>query len=525
MSFWRRIKTPRKKEASKSSAYELIKAKIGNDGKLPHSFTLEETPAPNQIGYMPGAMDGIGIYHMGGSDEKEVTERIVGFLKKYFETGKEQYISKIEAVLVESRAISVIDPVLETLQESCSHINLDNIFSSSINLARTSENLEIIKIAIGILGLLELSANEEAREIITTLGLYEDFTLYAVVAAANWSNGNDIIFRIAQHVTSWGKIHAVERLKPETEEIREWILREGCSNGVMNSYLGLTCAINGNLISALRQDTLDEKLFSSVAIIIDALLDEGPVSGISEYEHAKEALELYMHHAHKHSHSVVHLWHMLNLRNWSESAEVEYKYNTLEQCNKIINSSDWKEKIIKGLELPDDFAFFCATNAASRLDIDISAKLFEAVKKDPLKHAWHMSQLMKNPSMADEIISIYESILPLDDMAEGMGDYLFSGKLNQEHQCLDFILPELVNYPLQGASLIKTGLNSRIVRNRNMACHALSGWVKMQGKPLTDISPELNYEIVRIYGIEVNEQTKEVMKKLIDGGYEDYEAL
>jgi len=510
----------------KSSIYELVKTNLEADGKLPYAFTLEEKPAPNQIGYMPGAMDGIGVYHMGGGNGKKVTKKVVSLLKKYFKTSKREYISKIEAILSDSRAIFVMDSVLENIQNNRKRINLDSVFASSIGLAKTSGDIEIIKIAIGLLGLLELSENEDAREIIATLGLYEDFTLYAVVAAAKWSNGNDIVFKIAQKVTSWGKIHAVERLEPENDEIREWILREGCSNGVMDAYLGLTCAVKGDLISALRQNTLDEKLFDSVAIIIDALLDEGPTSGISEYGHAKEALELYMCHAQKHVDSVVHLWRMLNLRNWAESAKVDYRDKIWAQCNEIINKFDWKKKIVEIIEQPDDdFTFFCACNAASRLDIDVSTELFVLVKKDPLKYSWHMAQLLKNPNMATEIIDLCETILPLGDMALGMGDHLFSDKLNQEHQCLDFVLPELAAYPMQGIKLIQTGLNSRVTRSRNMACRALAGWVKTQGKPLADISAELHSEIVRIHDIEVNEQTKETMKKLIDGGYEEYETI
>ena len=106
-----------------------------------------------------------------------------------------------------------------------------------------------------------------------------------------------------------------------------------------------------------------------------------------------------------------------------------------------------------------------------------------------------------------------------------MGDYLFSDKLNQEHQCLDFVFPELAKYPMQGIKLIQTGLNSRVIRGRNMACRALSGWVKVQGKPLAEISAELYSEIVRIHDVEVNEQTKETMKKLIYGGFEDHEPI
>jgi hypothetical protein len=310
----------------------------------------------------------------------------------------------------------------------------------------------------------------------------------------------------------------VERLEPETDEIRDWILRDGCANDVMDAYLGLTCAVKGDLISVLRQDSIDSKMFGSVAIIIDALLDEGPVSGISEYEYAGEALSRYLVHAKQHAVNVENLWRILNLRSWAENAEIDYKDEILGGCAEIINQPEWSEKVVAIVKLRDDnFAFFCACNAADRMDIDISAPLFEAVKTEPLKYYAHMPTLMRRPDMAMQIIDLCEAVLPLDEMAEGMGDYLFADKLNHEHQCLDFVLSELAGYPLRGMRLIKTGLNSPVVRGRSIACRALSGWVKSEGKPLSDISPELYTEIARIHKIEVNEQTKETMQKLLDG--------
>ena len=61
-------------------------------------------------------------------------------------------------------------------------------------------------------------------------------------------------------------------LQPETDEIRDWILRKGCANDIMDEYLGLECANKGGLIFALRQDSIDDDLYEGVAIIIDALL-------------------------------------------------------------------------------------------------------------------------------------------------------------------------------------------------------------------------------------------------------------
>lgn len=506
----------------KTSAYERIKESIGADGKLPHTFTLDKKPEPNQIGFMPGAMDGIGIFHAGRDDEAKLVKQIVSLLKKYFKTESDRYIGKIENAIADGRAISLIDPILQSIRDDHKGIDPSKAFSLSFQLVQTSENTEIVKIGLGLLGLFDLGSPYEVSDVVATLATYDDFTLYAVVAASNWANGNEVIFRIAKSVIGWGKIHAVERLEPETEEIRKWILRDGCANGVMDAYLGLVCAVKGDLISALRQDSLESDMFDSIAVIIDALLDEGPVEGISEYEHAEEALLRYLYHAKTHSNGVEHLWRILNLHGWAEDAEVDYREEILAHCAEIINRPEWSAKVIAAIaNSNDNFEFFCACNVANRMDIDASAELFAVFKADPLKHYGQIPNLMKKPEIAAQIIELYETALPLGDMAEGMGDYLFSDKLNQEHQCLDFVLPELAAYPLQGVKLIKTGLNSRIVRGRNMACRALSGWSKHLNKPISDISPELYDEIARICKIEVNEQTKETVQKLLDGETED----
>jgi hypothetical protein len=297
-------------------------AAVGADGKLPRTFSLEAERAPNEFGFMPGAMDDIGVFHADGRNNQEkAIKEAVGLLNRYFKTAKEQYLVRIEAFLADNRAVSVIDPILNSFRSNHEGLKPEQVVNLCLNILKTSRNIELVKIAIGLLGLFDLGNVREITETVATLGLYDDFTLYAVVAASNWSGGNDIVCHIAKHVEGWGKIHAVERLEPENPEIREWILRDGCSNSIMDAYLGLVCAEKGDLISALRQDVIDDSLFAGTAIIVDALLDEGPVNGISEYAHAEEALTLYLRHALKHVRRPEQLWRVLNVRLWAEDAE------------------------------------------------------------------------------------------------------------------------------------------------------------------------------------------------------------
>jgi hypothetical protein len=503
---------------SDSSAYERITANLDENGKLPRDFSLEPERAPNELSFMPGAMDGIGVFHAGrGDNPDEAVKKAIESLTEYFKSGGDESLVAIEAVLDEHRAISIIDPILDGIRSGSKEIEPGRILESSLNIIQSSDNIELIKIGIGVLGLFELGGFDNIAVILSNIGAYDDFTLYAVVAASNWTGGNDLVFNIAKRVDGWGKIHAVERLEPENDEIREWILRDGCANSVMDAYLGLECAVKGDLIAALRKETVDGKMFDSISIIIDALLDEGPVPGISEYEYAEEALSLYLHHASVHAQDVGQLWRVLNVRLWANDAKVEYKNDVLEKCDEIAERSDWQDKIFAAVRQPDDeHRFFCACNAASRMDIDISSELFAAVKEQPLKHCAYIPRLFKDADKARELIALCESILPLAEMAEGMGDYIFADKFGREHQCLDYILPELAAYPLSGANLIKTGLNSRVRRGRNMALRALAGWEHLLGKPLCEITPELCDEVRRISEIEVNEDIKRTMISLID---------
>lgn len=510
-----------------ASVYEKIEANIGEDGKLPSTFLIEVEQKPGRLQFAPGMLDRMAVFSQESSKEEKVVKDMVRLLNRFCKAPQWQYLFDMELTLAGYQAISVFSPIMYHFCSKYGHrLGVKKILGAAFRITQESTSVELVKIGIGLFGLTDYwgtdKAIDSAEKVLSNLALYEEFTSYVVFAISSWAAGNRITFQIAQTVDGWGKIYAVEQLEPETEEIREWILREGCSNGVMDAYLGLECAVKGDLISALRQESLDDQLFNSVAIIINALLDEGPVSGISAYEHAKEALMLFLRHAQEHTHSINHLWRILQVQKWAEDAKVDYKDEVFAQCVEITQCACWQDKIISIVERHDDaFEFFCACKSADQLGIDISAALFDVVTADPIEYHSYIPQLFRSSERASEMILLCENVLPLEKLARGMGDYSFPDTLIQEYFCLDFILSELAAYPLQGVKLVQTGLNSPLVRNRNMACHALSGWVRAQKKPLVEISLELYSEVTRVCQIEVNEDTKDSLQKLLDGVFED----
>jgi hypothetical protein len=72
-----------------------------------------------------------------------------------------------------------------------------------------------------------------------------------------------------------------------------------------------------------------------------ALLDEGPVRGISAYEHAQEAIRLYLYHASTHAKTLKHLWHVLNVPStWGE--EIPVSRETIAARDEITGREAWR---------------------------------------------------------------------------------------------------------------------------------------------------------------------------------------
>jgi hypothetical protein len=260
---------------STQSIYSAICENLNSEGRLSQNFTLPfKEASPNELRFMPGARDGIGIFHFGSKHPEVVAKKIVKSLKSDWKKGSANSQNKIAGLLHKHGSLSVIDSILNSIREDHKAADVKNMIDYACRLAFQTADEELVKLGIGLLGLLDLSSEKDIIDKLLILALYEEFTLYVVVAVSNYQNGNDILFEIAQKVDGWGKIHTVERLEPTSDEIREWILHKGCANTVMDAYLGLECANKGNLISALRRDSLDDELFDGISVIIDALSDE-----------------------------------------------------------------------------------------------------------------------------------------------------------------------------------------------------------------------------------------------------------
>ncbi len=275
------------------SVYEEILENI-KDGALPEGFGLSGGEAEEgEIGWAPGAMDGVFIYHSAheGPDEEQlgrIYEAVDCAASGNYEKADEMFAE----ATADCSAISIVNELQRYVAYHAEDFDSDVLFGTACYLARESSNAECVKAGLEIMELYDIS-EPEVRDMIRNLGLFDEFTIYSVWSMRNWENGNDEIFRLAKKVRGWGRIHAIEFLEPVTEEIRRWLLTEGFENDVMNEYSALTCWQKSGAEEILFGDPTREE-YESIASLLWNMIDEGPVAGISGVEDPGKVLRRFI---------------------------------------------------------------------------------------------------------------------------------------------------------------------------------------------------------------------------------------
>jgi len=498
-----------KKKAGKNMAsiYETILKNLDKDGTLPRSFSIDDKKSylTDEIRVMPGAKEGMLIFHTSIAKPYKVVEKFVKILKKDWKLKKQKSIKKIKKLVHKYQLITFVDPLLDYIRKNHEGINPEAVFEYAKHLAFESDDAELVKLGIALFGLVIINDDERGEIInkLITLSVYEEFTLYVVTYLTNLPDGNDYLFKIAQKVNGWGKVHTVLRLEPENEEIRLWLLKDACGF-MLDEYIALDCAQKGDLIGELRKENIENGILEGAGLVINALINEGPCEGISSYEHANEALERFLSHCKNRDISIKQLFRINNIKEWLKNCDDELIKNKdflIEICSNILNNPVWPERIIDVINNHhDEEELNYAVKLSTILNMDVSDKIYACIKKDPVKYNTFVDIVLTKPQYANEVINIYEEIV-CDNLS-----YLF---------CLNTILTHLKSHPNTGEKLIESAIKYSNFINRYSALETLQNWCAVKNQSLKEISPNLYNVVKRKYKSETHGKTKEMMKKLI----------
>lgn len=472
--------------------------------------------------WAPGAMDGVTTHHMGTGENEEAVRRTVELILAYSQQPTATNKAGVYQHLIAEHIVSLIDPVVEALVNE-TRINHDRLYELAHSFVTEAPDREPVKFGIAILGLFRQPADEELFQ---TLGRHDEFTLFCAVAITNASEEYDeALWTLARNVTGWGRIHAVERLAHTTKPaIKRWLLREGFRNSISYEYLAATCARAGGLLAALSEDRVDRELLTAAGEIIQALVAGGPAEGIDDYEDARPAIESYLGHMASSTETIEDFLHVNSIKGYLNEDDsrwagrydagwsAEHRDRLRSVCDSILGRLEWGDRIRAKLSSQDEMEFFYANQAAKVLGIDswdIHWRRLQEKPTDPAR--WYHVMALCDEDRAGKVIEFAEANLDLAGIATGAADEVGLGREFERHSCLDYVLQELRRFPGRGQMLIKTGLKSPVVRNRNMAVAALAGW------PREEWSSELERSLKRAAGCEPEEGVRQRMQRALRG--------
>ena len=491
------------------SIYQQILEHI-SDGVLDDGFSLpDETGRRSPLRFAPGAFDGMCIYHFGHSAADAETEKQMAAALKAAAKGDfpEADILFYEWTK-EHRAVTYIDDLQNFVYGHTKELDPGNVHRVALSMVLQSKHIECVKIGLELLELFG-EPQENVKEIIRSLGLYDEFTIFSVWNMQRWKNGNQEIFSLAQKTHGWGRIHAVERLEPETEEIRHWFLTEGTINDVVNEYSSLTCWKKSGAGSILFEHPNPDE-FHGIITLIEGLLDKGPVRGMSGLDNAESILLRFLELAPEYALTAEDYDTILSIREWAEDEDVDLP-SVAKAGDDILHTHACTAAIEKAVEEGSGLKL------AKALNIPFRDQLLSYMERDFDRSCHNVSYLLEDSVYIEPVLKLFHEKLPLDEMKGDPIDGPCMGSEYKEYNQLQFLIQELDDKPLTGVPFIKAALESPVSRNRYRALTVLQAWVQAEECTLLELLPEIHKEVLLLQKKEINEGNSKMIVPLLEG--------
>ena len=476
----------------------------------------DESDDNSKIKWAAGAMDGV-MNHHSSTTEQTCVEQILSLLSAVSVQPNNQDIAKLYTLIKEQGTLSYIDELTEKMAKA--EVNFNKLYELVHWLVLNSPDREVIKFSLAILGRF----NTPQTELFLLFGMHEEFTLYSAVALQNTLSSpidaENALFTLAKRVTGWGRIHLVERLaKNPSQEVKNWLLREGYKNSVMYEYLAYTCATAGDLQTALAQPSVDIALLVATGEMIEALIMGGPAEDMHDYEAGANVCLCYLAQLAQHQLTDINTLRILQIMqdfvvnqiddsypNWNDDIKAKLKTTITD----LIQQEHWLPLVKESLQTNDQSLFWVATDVYTRLGYDAWDARFEHQKRYQNDQWFYLMQTDDNRRI-EQVITLAKQQNDFSLVATGPALEYGLGMEYQVHNVLDFILQELNRFPGIGEDFILIGLNSPVVRNRNMALKAIEGWDRQIW------STELKNELEKLAKIEPDVETKQSVITLLN---------
>ena len=479
---------------------EVIRENIRN-GELPDTFSLpRDYSEPGKVKWADGAFDGVGIYHMGAP---QITEEHLQIIADAFSAPDDH--EKVKAGMKDFFAQVVplrgIDAIQQYILEHTAVLPAETIYQLAIECL-SGPDIDFVKLGMILIEIFS-EPEDDVKDMIRTLGLSDEFTIFALFNMQRWQNGNEEVFALARKVHGWGRIHAVDRLNPETQEIRDWLLAEGIDNNIMQAYSALEVYRKTDIAALLKTDVTDAQL-DQIAGVLLAMFDEGPVKGISALpeEDAKAMIGSFITRAETQP-ATLRICELLRLLSGDERFRMYFG-----RSFSLLNSLKCRELISQELTNGN------AVDLAKATGLPYKEKIFAHMQADFEKGFGNCGSLMDDEQYRARVIDLFRNALPLQTMIRATADENgFNGQSLNYHK-LSFLLQFLNPYPLCGTDLVLAALKMPADVCRTQAIRTISEWCTGKQCSLSELSDEVYQAVEQFKSAETDERIKKYIAEI-----------
>ena len=241
---------------------------------------------------------------------------------------------------------------------------------------------------------------------------------------------------------------------PDAEnEIKEWLLRGGYRNTVMDEYVAYLVAHACGLKHALDEHEVDEELLDAAGGLVVALLRGGPAQDIDDYHDGVPVITSYIEHVRRCPMTIDRAGTVAEIRRWLTSPDADWRQRPVGAGRARFGSrsrtparrswikprrSSWSRMACEpGMTRCSRRRTTCWPHGNRHLRATCLASSGRSSSK---------RKLVSRVRQADEarmccIVALAEATLPLAAVATGPADLLGLGPEFAVHGCIDFVLP------------------------------------------------------------------------------------
>ena len=492
------------------SIYERIDAVVRLNGMVPADFVLEDAdkPSDRSTNYK-GELEGVIGQSVPKKYDEEAVEKALTFIKSKVIMNAKLAVHDFDDNELGFCVATIRGPLLREIVKNIYDYDPHKLCNLAYSLVTFGLKKETVKLGLALLVLFDFGDDEIVKKHLITIGLYEEFTSYVIALTKSWpaESKEHVYYIYAQKLSGFGKINAVECLEPVNEEVKEWLLCNGCRNDVSYGYLGLIVAEKCNFKSRLEKGNLTEEEMQGARDIMTGLLDEGPRAGISELKDADKVAMGYLRELAKHEITLADIANMFDIRNYFEEqdtkASSEMKNKIFEQISRMLGNISVSDKIRENLgENPR-----IAIRTAEETKTDVSNELIELTRIDFNRYYVFCDYLFSQNRMVDDFLAIAAEKIKYGDFPTGMGNESYPAE-NKTVFKLDFVTQFLSAYVGKGSEILNACIDSPIVRWRSAAAMVLKNWETSENANIKKINQDLFHAVKKIKKKEINDKLK-----------------